>query len=569
MKVIGNILYGLAVILVISTLSIRPAQAQSQPVVDNVFFQTDLRQALEDISAQTDRNIIADPGVQGIVSVTLDQVTLDQALDLVLAGTPYRVARQPDYYLVYSPDADSSLFAEISETRLFDLENIDPGSARALLPQPFQNYVRVDEGTGRLAVTAPPELMARIEADLRTLDDQEEQTTTFIALQYVRPENARALLPEQLQRYVRVDGTRNTVAITAPSERRAEIVALLRRLDSPRPPAAVDVPDIYRTHIIELQHATAESVMSLLPEALGGFVRADTESNTLAISAPPNMLAGIRQDVSIIDVPRRHVMLDARVVVLERSDLLDFGTDISWPEIQLGGATGDNIDFPWELRIGYSPSRQFTNALSLTLNFLSSQQQATIVSSPQVLAQDGRPSEIRVTTEEFFEILSENNNNLTTSQLERIETGTILSITPRIGSGSAITLEMNLEVSDVVGRGENNLPVVSRRTAQSTVALDDGGTAAVAGLMDTRSQATASGVPGTTSLPLLGRILGTDSLNHQARQVAIFVTATLVDKDGRQFETGQSAPPRIRNISDDQFRAELSEALNRLQQGGN
>ena len=176
--------------------------------------------------------------------------------------------------------------------------------------------------------------------------------------------------------------------------------------------------------------------MALLPEALGAYVRADTASNTLAVSAPPHMVDGIRRDVAAVDVPRRHVMLDARVVVLERADLLDFGTDISWPEITLGGVTGDNIDFPWELRIGYSPSREFTNALSLTLNFLSATQQATIVSSPQVLAQDGRTSEIRVTTEEFFEILTDSEANLSTSQLEQIETGTILSITPRIGTGS-------------------------------------------------------------------------------------------------------------------------------------
>lgn len=557
-------------VVAVAVAAPNPAAAQDAVLVDNVFFQTDLRQALEDIAAQTEENIIADPSVQGIVSVTLDDVTLDQALDLVLAGTSYRVARQPDYYLVYSPDADSDLFTEISETRLFELENLDPASARSLLPQPFQNYVRVDEDTGRLAVTAPPQLMARIETDLRTLDRQDKQTTTFFALQYVKPENARALLPERLQRYVRIDTTRNTVAITAPGQRRTEIIGLMRRLDAPRAPAAVDTPDIYRTQIIELQHATAESVMALLPESMvGAYVRADTESNTLAVSAPPHMIDGIRHDVAAVDIPRRHVMLDARVVVLERADLLDFGTDISWPEITLGGVTADNIDFPWELRIGYTPSREFTNALSLTLNYLSSTQQATIVSSPQVLAQDGRASEIKVTTEEFFEILTESNANLTTSQLERIETGTILSITPRIGTGQDITLDMNLEVSDVVGRGENNLPVVSRRTAQSTVSLEDGGTAAVAGLMDTRSQVTASGVPGTTSLPLLGRLLGTDELNHQARQVAIFVTATLVDQNGKRFETGSESPPRIRKVSDEQFRAELLDALDRMQQGGN
>jgi len=40
-------------------------------------------------------------------------------------------------------------------------------------------------------------------------------------------------------------------------------------------------------------------------------------------------------------------------------------------------------------------------------HFLTASEQATIVSSPQVLAQDGMPAEIRVTTEEFFQIVAE------------------------------------------------------------------------------------------------------------------------------------------------------------------
>lgn len=255
-------------------------------------------------------------------------------------------------------------------------------------------------------------------------------------------------------------------------------------------------------------------------------------------------------------------MLDARVVALERSDLLDFGTDIRWPQISAGTVVGDAVRFPWELRIGYAPNREFTNALSLALNFLSANNQASIVSSPQVMAQDGIEAEIRVTNEEFFEILTEIGTSASRSQLERIETGTILKILPRVGRDGSLTLELDLDVSDVVGRGENNLPVVSRRTAKSTVRVDNGGTAAVAGLVDTRSQARTSGLPGM-SVPLLGRAFRRDSINHQARQVAIFVTATIVDKD-RRFSSGARPAPNLRNISDDQFRSELEAALNSL-----
>jgi len=199
------------------------------------------------------------------------------------------------------------------------------------------------------------------------------------------------------------------------------------------------------------------------------------------------------------------------------------------------------------------------------LNFLSANQQATIIANPQVLAQDGTESQIRVTTEEFFEILTESETTTAVlGQLEEIETGTILSITPRVGQDGKITLDMDLEVSDVTGRGEDNLPVVSRRTAQSTVTIQNGGTAAVAGLVDSRSRTDRSGVPGTANLPLIGYMLGSRDLDHQARQVAIFITAHLVNENGDRFRTGSAPPAQTRDITDEQYRGELEAALRRL-----
>lgn len=467
--------------------------------------------------------------------------------------------------LVFNPDPSAEAFTEVAETRLINLENLTPVSARSLLAAPLQQYVSVDDNSGRLAVSAPPKLLKQIVADLKELDTGNKQNTSFYALNHVKAENAKELLPPDLQRYVRVDAERNTVAVTAPERNRLETIALLRRLDVPRAPSATEVPDVYPTRVVKLDSADAESVLSLLPETLSQYVRADAQSNSLAVSAPPQLVRRIMSDVRVIDTPRRHVMLDARVVVLEKGDLLDFGTDFKWPSIEAGTRKSDNDDWPYEVRIGYTPSRSFTNALSLTLNFLSANRQATTIASPQVLAQDGTTSQIRVTTEEFFEILTESSTTTAVlGQLEQIETGTILSITPRVGRGGNITLEMDLEVSDVAGRGENNLPVVSRRTAQSTVTIQNGGTAAVAGLVDARTQTNRSGMPGIKNLPLIGNILGKRDLDHQARQVAIFITAHLVDGNGERFRTGEGPVAKIRKVSDDQYRTELEAALREL-----
>jgi type II secretory pathway component GspD/PulD (secretin) len=542
--------------------SVIGAKAQDEPIINNVFFQTDLRQALENVAAQAGANIIADPTVQGLVSVTLEDVTIERALDLLLAGTEYQVEATEDYYLVYSPDVTSELFTEISETRIYELTYIAPEAARNLLPEPLQRYVRYEPGTTRLAITAPQELMERIIADL-ALVDRANGETIFFAPHNISAERARDLLPQNLQSFVRVDPDRNTIAVTAPRGASDVIMEQLRRLDVALPPNSADLPTVAPSQVVRLNHARAETVVNLLPLAVADFVRADETTNSVAVSAPPRLAEAILRDISVIDAPRPHIMLDARVVVLEQSDILDFGGSVQWPQIGAGGVFADNVDFPWEVRIGYTPSREFTNALTMTLNLLSQNDQATIITSPQVLAQDGVPAEIRVTTEEYFQITSEDGAFIR-SELEQIETGTILAITPQVGRSGDITLDLELEVSDVVSRGQMDLPVVSRRTARSTVQLENGGTAAVAGLVDTRSQLGQAGTPGLRSIPLLGRAFRTDSLAHNARQVAIFVTATIVDQHGERFQTGGTTARSHQLVSEEVYRMQLQEALNTL-----
>lgn len=539
------------------------AVAADSARISNVFVETDLRQALQDISAQANANIIADPSVQGTVSVTLQNVTLKKALELVLAGTQYLVKKMPDYYLVYSPDANSDTFSRVSDTRVVSVKYVPADEAVKLLPSPLRHYVRVDKDLGALVVSAPAQLITRIIEDVRTIDQPSSDDTTIVPLHYVTAPNAIALLPANLRHYVRLDSKRNVVAISAPPQVHAQIVKQLREIDSPRPPGSFDLPDVYPVHVVKLSNAKAKSTVALLPKALQQYVQADEDTNSLSISAPHVVLGQIRSDIKALDVQRKHIMLDARVVALETSDLLNFGGQWSMPTLSAGTVVGDAMKWPWALAIGYSPDKQFTSALSLTLNLLSQNNEASIIASPKVLAEDGQEAEIQATTEEYFPISATNGSYIQTN-LEKIQTGTILKITPQIGADGDITLKMNIEVSDVIARGEQNLPVVSRRTAQSTVQIQNGGTAAVAGLVDTRSQMGNGGVPGTADMPLLGRAFRTETLDQKTRQVAVFITATIVNSHDKQFSTGTPYRHALPPVNKGAYRNQLRVALEQL-----
>jgi len=154
------------------------------------------------------------------------------------------------------------------------------------------------------------------------------------------------------------------------------------------------------------------------------------------------------------------------------------------------------------------------------------------------------------------------------SEFETITSGTSLEITPHIGDNNDIMLELAVEVSDSVPKGRGtDLPVVTRRTAQHAVTVRDGGTALLAGLTENRSRDKRDAVPGFSELPLIGELFKNKSTDKGTRELAVFVTATIVPETsnvvagsgagGAAFDTsGRIVPP-----GDDAFQRELRDNL--------
>jgi type II secretory pathway component GspD/PulD (secretin) len=343
-------------------------------------------------------------------------------------------------------------------------------------------------------------------------------------------------------------------------------------------PDAASFPNVSETRTVKLNYMPADKAITLLAAAFKRYVQAVTDTYTVSITAPPVLADRIVADLRDIDRKPRHVMLDARVVVMERGDLLNLGVEWGWPKISAGifggtpeieATTGRTLaKWPWGVQIGYSSDKTFTDALLLTLNMLSENSELDIIATPQVLAQDGKVAEMRVVTEEYYYMTPPGATSIYTyGELKTVESGTILNITPRIGDNNDITLEMSVEVSDSIpaGRG-SDLPVVTRRTAQNTVRIKDGGTVALAGLSENRGRSTKKSVPGLSELPLVGGLFVYDNTDKATRQVAVFVTANIVPDDEKLLEQ-LAAEPAWQEVQakpvGEEFKLSLKESLSR------
>jgi len=347
-------------------------------------------------------------------------------------------------------------------------------------------------------------------------------------------------------------------------------------------------PVVSETRRLKMNYITADAAVGLLSAAFRPYVQAEigpvgTATYTVVVTATPILMNRIIEDLRLIDRIPAQVLLDARIVVMERGDLLNLGVEWSWPTMKAGLSGFNNYGggdaanefggkWPWGVQMGYSPDNTFTNALELTLNLLAENGEATIMAKPQVLAQDGKQAQIRVTTEENFALVAPDTGGffLSRSEFKTIESGTTLTITPHVGDNNDITLQMAVEVSDSVPRARGSeLPLVTRRTAENSVTIQDGGTVALAGLTENRTRKSDRRVPGFSSLPLIGDLFKNSDKDNATREIAVFVTARIVPRNRQTFEfpespaSMQQAP--IPPAQTEDLRQSIREGLSRRQ----
>lgn len=185
-------------------------------------------------------------------------------------------------------------------------------------------------------------------------------------------------------------------------------------------------------------------------------------------------------------------------------------------------------------QIGHLSINQFSTSLpGAILNAVMSDARTKTMNKPQVRASDGMKVELIIgeripyATGSFSSgvSVSASVSPLVSTQFNYADVGLKLNITPQIHSAQECTLHIEVEVSAVdqyVTIGGISQPVIGQTKNTADIRLREGEVNILSGLSQNSDSSTVGGLPGLTSVPILGQFLfGSSSKNKSTGELMI------------------------------------------------
>jgi general secretion pathway protein D len=177
-----------------------------------------------------------------------------------------------------------------------------------------------------------------------------------------------------------------------------------------------------------------------------------------------------------------------------------------------------------------------TDKLFSAIRASASQSRLKVISSPHILASNNKEARIQIGTSQ--PILSNTYTTTATGtpgvvegSIEYKDTGIILTVTPRISDGGLVSLDINVESSTVATTSLGNLssiPVFNKKMAKTTLAILEGQTIVIGGLIEETKDQTSSGVPFLSKIPILGALFGYQSYEKKRTETLLLMTPHVI-----------------------------------------
>jgi type IV pilus assembly protein PilQ len=183
---------------------------------------------------------------------------------------------------------------------------------------------------------------------------------------------------------------------------------------------------------------------------------------------------------------------------------------------------------PGVLQFGHGPEgHPFEFYYAAELSALVNEGRATVLARPNIMTIQGREAVINIGGEVPVPKTSTTNATTTTS-IEYREAGIILRYTPRVNDDGYITATVHTEVSSPLYVEELKAYRFQKRSADTTVRLKDGETMVIGGLIGSEEAKSLSKVPFLGDLPILGQFFRSERNSKTESEIMIFLTARVV-----------------------------------------
>ena len=556
----------------------------------NIFYKdADIKTFAQDIALLTDKTIILDPRVKGVISIYSD-APLDsesiwevfistmevQGYNVLKDGNIYRVIPSQEGVKNFSEDGPlaGSIGSEVIKLRFSSAKDI----VNAVKPiVGVRSYIVALQNDREVLIADDADNIKRVREIIRNLDSELDTSISDFELKNLSAIEALRLInslkSDPNTRFDKLavatfQGS-NKLIFSGPLEIVTRAKRVISQLD-------LDNSLNENTKVIYLNYSQAEDILKILKDVSASFnqeqnidyktvITSHEETNSIVIRSNPQTIKTLTSIVEQLDIRRPQVFVEAIIVEISDESAQALGVDT----IYSGDATNNT-----PIALSRFPSTTSPDLLSLAisadddsnlgantsaassllstrglvagvgniidgednfamlLSVLKDDSNSNILSTPSAVVMDNEEAsllvgqEIPVTTGESL-----GTNNLTPFRTTaREEIGIKLEVKPQINEADSVALFIRQEVSSIAGSQLPNSSdlITNKREIETTVLADNGEILVLGGLISEDIQESVNKVPLLGDLPIIGALFRSSAKSVEQRNLMIFLRPTIL-----------------------------------------
>ncbi len=422
------------------------------------------------VAQQDDLNIVISDNVVGNVTVQLDNVTLEQALDAILKMNNYTYEMDDNiiHIMSYQDVQHEERFAK-KQTKVFSLQNADVLDIKRIIlsMKTTRGKIELNARNNQIIVTDTPGKIKEIGEAIKELDQPVEIRRYNILYADIEDIQAKLLriIPKE-KGEVFVDNKNNAIVVKA------------------TPIILKDIDELIKGWDYQPRQVLIESKM-------------------VKITLDDETKLGVQWEFK----------------TGEGNKFVDLVTKLT-----TSAATGGFFT------LGSLTAGEY----SATIEALKENKFAEVLSAPRIVVLDGEEAKILVGSSEPYVVATTDPiTHLLIQEIKYIDVGIKLVVTPRIGEDNFITMKVHPEVSKGEYVLNDQAVRVILTEADTTMMVKDGETAILGGLIDTEKSKEIDKVPLLGDIPLLGLLFRKNVDIETKTELIIFITPRILTDERR------------------------------------
>jgi len=445
-----------------------------------------ISEAVKYLGDKAGMNVAVGKNVQGRANITLKNVSVRDALDIVLLSNDLAVELRGEIIYVMTAkeyeDLHGEKWADPRRVNVFKISYARPTDVLAVLStlKSKVGNVIADNDSGTVVIMDSPEKIGQMRAAILSMD--QESATKVFTLKYTSAKMIEA------------------------------------------------------------------AIQSLIDGKGIGSVKADEKTNKIIVTTLSSRMSEIEKIIGDLDKKTMQVLIESKIAKVTLSPGHEMGVD--WRAIVNEGRKGAldiSMKFPVASTVAdYGKIVTGVGDYSGTIKLLETMGETKILSSPRIVAVQNQEANIMVGTREAYvtqAVTQGTTTSTTADSVTFIDVGVKLHVTPLINDDGFITMKIRPEVSQVSstlttynadGTIRTQVPIVSTTNADTTVVVKDGNTVIIGGLMENSEKNNSEKMPWFGDLPLLGNAFKKIHKEADKTELVVFLTPHIISGDQEQ-----------------------------------